>query len=168
MKQNRKKWLSYMFSLKIFERNQKVILHLALMLSAVFWIFATISSEPRETSFLNRFLSLSEKVEYWSANWSRRIIADCLSNQFLLEKLMVNCLLIDFISIFLVLIMRPNNLTTPILKAPILSPNCYSNFGMNIYTFSSLSILFSIFCKRVSLLLQFFWLKICSINLTCI
>ena len=55
--------------------------------------------------------------------------------------------------------MRAISFTTPILTTAILSPICSSNLGMSISTFSSFYNLFSMFCNKVNLLLQFFWPK---------
>ncbi len=123
---------------------------------------------PWTMKLLNIALSWGVKLLYWgdSSCINKRTV--CRSNQFLLEKLWFNCLPIYFSWILLVFIMRQMSLTTLNLKIPILSPSCSSNLGINIYTFSSFSILFSIFWRRVSLLLQFFWIKIWSISFICI
>ena len=128
-------------------------------------MFKTVSFRP--------FFTISWII-YWSFFWNlTKFIeisdiskwTDCLWNQFLLLRILINWPLKCWRESFFWLIIFDTSLTTAILTTAILSPNCYSNLGTKMSTFSSCSNLFSIFWRRVSLFLQFFWVSNVSISL---
>lgn len=140
------------------------ILHFYLIEVAIYLMFSIFYKRPCLTAFRMISWSYLSSSLYSLDLSSRRRKEACLSNQFLQFMLASSSLLIDANLIFLVFIINPTNLITAILKTAILSPICCSSLGRRISTFSSCSSRFSIFWRSVSLFLQFFWEKRCSIN----